>query len=398
MKRLFNLDLVAATLLVAGIVLILAILPDINKPFNILSQALSDIDITDINYSKVKMNIQPDTNIFIINAGDAKRGEMASHIKKILKFNPKVLGVDFYFTKEKSPKDDSLLNDVVSKSTNVVMASFFRDTSLNSPSLLNPDTLITSLKKFGTKNNCFGYVNLQSDKSYRTIRTFQPSIKYKDSTYLSFAAMVTGMFDSLALKRLFDRQNDIETISFNGNINKFQVIDVRELETDSTILENIRGKIVLYGFLGRSIFDSTNCEDKFFTPFNEYYIGRTFPDMYGIVIHANIIATILEGDYIHTPGVVNILIILFILIYLNIALFEYIKVKIPWLYGGEMKILVLIELVILLYIAVWLFAKFAIKLNIAMLLVSLLIAPDISEIYFSSVKNYFSLLYKRFKK
>ena len=120
--------------------------------------------------------------------------------------------------------------------------------------------------------------------------------------------------------------------------------------------------------------------------------------MYGITIHANIAASILEGEYIHTAPDSIIKVLIFLIIYLNIAFFEFIKDRVPWLYGGEMKIFVLVEVVFVLYIVVWLFAQFLIKINVSTLLIGLLIAPDVSEIYSSSVKNYLLLFIKRFKK
>ncbi len=58
-----------------------------------------------------------------------------------------------------------------------------------------------------------------------------------------------------------------------------------------------RDKIVLIGYVGDRI-DIDTGEDKFFTPLNSKYIGKANRDMYGIVVHANIISTILNGHYI----------------------------------------------------------------------------------------------------
>ena len=54
---------------------------------------------------------------------------------------------------------------------------------------------------------------------------------------------------------------------------------------------------------------------------NERPAGRTYPDMYGIVVHANVISMILRRDYIHdAPSWLNILISILVA-YFNVALF-----------------------------------------------------------------------------
>ena len=64
-------------------------------------------------------------------------------------------------------------------------------------------------------------------------------------------------------------------------------------------LSFIKDKIVLLGFMGINLNDKT-FEDIFFTPLNERYAGKSFPDMYGVVIQANIISMILNKKYINT--------------------------------------------------------------------------------------------------
>lgn len=68
-------------------------------------------------------------------------------------------------------------------------------------------------------------------------------------------------------------------------------------EFDVTQLKN---KIVLLGYLGipSQRADMRLDEDKLFTPLNARLSGRSYPDMYGLVIHANILRMALEKDHI----------------------------------------------------------------------------------------------------
>jgi len=71
-----------------------------------------------------------------------------------------------------------------------------------------------------------------------------------------------------------------------------------EEEGSTEALENlIEGKIVLLGYMGSTI-NTHSVFDKFYTPMNPNYIGRAEYDMFGIVVHANIIRMILDQDYI----------------------------------------------------------------------------------------------------
>ncbi|NJM93588.1 MAG: CHASE2 domain-containing protein [Cytophagales bacterium] len=56
---------------------------------------------------------------------------------------------------------------------------------------------------------------------------------------------------------------------------------------------------MIFGYLGES-FNDVSWEDKFYTPLNKTYAGKANPDMYGVVIHANIVSMILNHDYVYT--------------------------------------------------------------------------------------------------
>src|SRR5262249_51796170 len=67
----------------------------------------------------------------------------------------------------------------------------------------------------------------------------------------------------------------------------------------------LRDKIVLFGYLGTepAMRDSnawpyTIDEDRLFTPLNDRLSGRSYPDMYGVLVHANILRMMLQEDYI----------------------------------------------------------------------------------------------------
>ena len=62
-------------------------------------------------------------------------------------------------------------------------------------------------------------------------------------------------------------------------------------------------------------------KDRYFTPLNEKYSGRSHPDMHGVLVHANIISMIQHADYINEVSEVRLYIIAFLL-FLSIFFFR----------------------------------------------------------------------------
>jgi hypothetical protein len=128
---------------------------------------------------------------------------------------------------------------------------------------------------------------------------------------------------------------------------------------------------------------------------NEKYFGRSLPDMYGLAIHANIIYMILNSSYINTMADWLVWSLSFLILFLNITAYEIIKIKLPKFYGGEIKIIVLFELIIIIIMTILLFKNYYYKINITLVFFALLIGPDISEMYFSSIISLFDKITKR---
>ena len=76
----------------------------------------------------------------------------------------------------------------------------------------------------------------------------------------------------------------------------FYAVDVGQLERGEVLGDVFKNSIVMMGFLGKYMGDPV-WEDKFFTPLNKKVAGRANPDMFGLVVHANVVAMILNQDY-----------------------------------------------------------------------------------------------------
>ncbi|MBN4065782.1 hypothetical protein JYT51_00445, partial [Candidatus Amoebophilus asiaticus] len=85
MKYLLNKDSLFATLFVYIVILIFYLIPLNINFLDPLEQALSDFELTDIVFSKMreKESVKGDTNIVLVNIGNLSRRGIADEIKII---------------------------------------------------------------------------------------------------------------------------------------------------------------------------------------------------------------------------------------------------------------------------------------------------------------------------
>lgn len=374
-----------------------------------LSDAFADVEFTDIIYSQFDKNdeyrqvingkIQTDTNIVIVNIGHLDRGGIAAELDIINQFSPKVVAIDVNFEVEKEPFLDSMLMKAFSQTKNLVL--YGKGINYNDTS--NSFEFIKSCHpKFAQYGN-IGYTNLithregdsETDNYLKVCREFLPFVKNSETNELmkSFAVMVVELYSPESMNKLTKRNNTTETINYFGNIAyyekkpRYKVIDIQDIFSDNLDGSIFRDKIVLMGFLGRNL-DDTGGEDKFFTPLNSKYIGKTSPDMYGVVIHANTIGMILEGNYINKLPVWLGHLIGLIIVLLTFALFRHIYYNNKNWYDGVTKIIILIESLLILFIIVMIFGKYDYKIQLpAFYFVLIVISADYLEVYFGFIKN-----------
>src|SRR5204863_8612664 len=102
--------------------------------------------------------------------------------------------------------------------------------------------------------------------------------------------------------------------------------------------EMIKGKAVIFGFLGKQLGDPS-WSDKFYTPLNKKLAGKANPDMFGVVVHANIVSMILDEDYVDQMSDWQQYLLAFVICVLNVALFSIINTRYPSWYDGITKLL-----------------------------------------------------------
>jgi CHASE2 domain-containing sensor protein len=432
MKK-FLLDCLIATVFVFAVLLGIREVSefDVFNVFDPLGKSLGDMEITDITFSQLRLEKPPvDENIVIINTGLLSRAEVAQQIRTISALKPKVIGVDIFFDCAgcgTGPVDslccplaydtlsNLLLANAIEEAGNVVMVTKL----LQTDSLLNANSgdsdQYDSLEHTSAnlRGKAFeGYASLETSAEHqedlKTCRRFNPSMKLVNGeTVYAFSTMISKLYDSAKFQKLIDRGKRSEVINFRGNVPDVYGASAKEfagryiyletyqaLDTNTFLTSIIKDKIVLFGFMGESM-DDTSWDDKFITPLNKNFAGKTRPDMYGIVLHANIISMILNGDYVDELATWQQLIIAFIVCFLNVMLFFYITNKIPHWFDGLSLLVQLIQIVIctvlMMYVLTW--ANF--KLDLTITLAALALVGTCFELYINVVKRVFLVIRKR---
>ncbi len=354
-----------------------------------IAKAISDFDVYDIVYSRIREEPKVDTNIVLVNLSHLSRVEIAKQLEVINSHKPKVVAVDAIFQNEMDSAADSILSDAFSHCNNLVLVNKLDQFNEETNSY---DTVLISIQKFNryAKN---GYANLPNidEISFRTIRDFRPFAQLKTSQMPAFASKIAELYNPAAFNYLIKRENEVEKINYVGNFNKFYYVDadqVLDLEND---LSFIKDKIVLMGFMGISLNDRT-FEDIFFTPLNERFAGKAFPDMHGVIIHANIVSMILSKNYVNVMPKWLSLFLALLLSYLSAYIIYSMKIKFKDWFSGLSKLYILLITVFNLFVGVMVLHYFNYRIDLTLALAVVVLTNTIVEIYQSYVSKIFPSL------
>ncbi|MBK5272546.1 MAG: CHASE2 domain-containing protein, partial [Bacteroidia bacterium] len=299
----------------------------------------------------------------------ADREGIAYAIEKTASMNPKVMGLDAYFEGPRDPYKDSLLEAVFNKNRNLVVISRIEWDHHGKGKFLKDF--------YDSTHRLTGFGNLTGEEG-GTMRNFSPYEKIDDSVHYSFPAMLVKQYSPEAFKRLKKRHDHNEIINYTRRTHQYLIIEAEDLLNDNVDESAIKGKIALLAYISE---DEHDIEDKVFTPLNEKFAGKSIPDMNGIVVHANIISMILDNNYIKKlPSWVNILVAILIgWLHMSFFIRYYLENHI-WFHLVA-KFAQLLSAIFFVYIGIYLFDKFAIKLDMSLTLIVIVLAVDIIYFY-----------------
>ncbi len=380
--------------------------------FDPISQALSDFELTDYAFSNLRETPSVDQRIVLVNLAPT-RGLIAQQIMQLKALNPKVIGVDSFFDCEGGLYDtlncpqlldtlgNLMLSNAIQEAGNVVLVSKLVQTkALASKGDIDEYDSIEYSDKMFRDYARNAYANLPTDANYqddvKLCRSLYPKMTVNGNEELAFSVRLAMMYDSVKTEKFLARNKYEEVINFRGNVelmdNRLSSISKEDISTtrypimfyaidwdkflEEQYLEDIfKGSIVMLGSMG-SYFGDLSWEDKFFTPLNKKVAGRANPDMFGLVVHANVVAMILNEDYIGELKEWHKYAIAIVVCFFTIILFILIDRHLPLWFD---TLSVLIQVVLLLTVSgsvVYFFTNYSAKLDLALTLAaSALVGP-----------------------
>jgi CHASE2 domain-containing sensor protein len=139
-----------------------------------------------------------------------------------------------------------------------------------------------------------GYFNFVGD-SIAVVRYYPPFKTIRNHLQYAFSSRIAEKYNHDAFSILQKNSQPLQVINYRGNTESYTSFLIDQFDT-TQLADKIQGKIVLLGVLHKK--NPLVLEDLHFTPLNDKVNGKSFPDMYGVVIHANILSMILSKTYI----------------------------------------------------------------------------------------------------
>jgi CHASE2 domain-containing sensor protein len=387
-----------------------------------ISQALSDVELTDYSFSRLRIgDPEPDPNIVLVNISKLSRAEIAQQIRVISSFKPRVIALDMilscdggvYDTVNCPQRYDTLANllfaDAIKEAGSVVMGhKLWQSSQIKDPNILYYDSIEHTDADLRV-NAYEGFVNLPTgadiQEDLKICRTVIPQMVVNGKREIAFSVKIAELFDKKKADAFLQRNYEEEIINYIGNgpdpygastfPNRFSVLDYDQaLDPESFSPDLIKDKIIIMGFLGEDLSDRS-WEDKFFTPLNKQIAGRARPDMYGVVIHANIVSMIISANFIDQLSEYQKIAIAFLLIFFNMALFWFIQRRFPIWFDTISLGLQIFQLLVFAILVPYVMDWYNFKLDITVAFAGLALAGPCFEIYMSILKDILKAFRKR---
>ena len=347
----------------------LAIIPWGFKAFDPIKEVLNDFSYTDVYYTKISREARVDTSIVLINIGRADRRALADLVEAVGAAHPRAMGLDAYFL-ARPDAGTARLAKVLKAQPRLVVGEYLTEPAGSPASAFNlPPTQR-------------GYLNFVGNDSLNTtVRYFRPFLETADRRYTSWSAQLLRLADPAAFAALQSRQQDRETIRYQGDLSRFIAYEGAAVTAGAVPPAALKGKIIILGFLGEPMGTRTSLEDLHFTPLNAKQLGRSLPDMYGPVIQANILSMMLHRDYITPTPRWGELLLAFGVCYLHVMLFMYLYVHYLLWYHPLTTVIQFVSGAVLVYFMIQLFVGASVGLGVVLPVLTMILAVDVLCLY-----------------
>lgn len=337
------------TILTTGIFYFFFINISFLDPFE---KAFKDFSLSDVYYSENIKDSEVSNKIILVNVEHHDRLNIAKALKKIGNQSPKAIGIDIIFKDKKNAKSDSILKKALLNNDNIITSFYLED-----------NTVVKNDSFFDTPNQTSGFINLSfSDNESAVVRDFTGVKSLNDRPNYSLALQLAIKSGYIKPNENLDKFEDKLLINYTGNQSSFLIFEIDEILNNEGI-PALKNSIVLLGYLGTPTGNKYDIEDKLFTPLNSKFVGKSVPDMYGLLIHANIVNMLIQDDLIlKIPNFISYILAAVLCFFMTLFTLK-IEKRSSLLYQVMVKLLQLVVTIILLYISIVLL-KINVHLNI----------------------------------
>lgn len=378
----------------AAVLFVLHHLP-VNQLFiDPFSEAVKDYDLMDIAISQFRDHHLPelyDDRIAIVNTGVTDRSDLACALELLSNQPIAAIGLDLLLDTLYRTPEDSLLRDAVALAPKLVFGYTFREGHQEEEAVADLRT-----HPFFCSGRDSAFVNLATNDGF-SVRAFEPYKKIDGQRNPAFAVALATRYDAAVENSLKERKQAKEWINFKRiqpgprnmvypvnsmQLRHYRMLDIKDIMDGSVRLDDgsLRGKIVLLGFCGEHP-GAFSMNDRYYTPLNEKYSGRSLPDMHGVVVHANIASMLLDKDFIDEVGDVAMYGMVFLLLFCNYFCFEMLKGRNVYGSFPFARILQFMEFCLVFGLCIYLLAAFDVKLGFVTLAVAIALSYEIYEFY-----------------
>jgi CHASE2 domain-containing sensor protein len=361
----------------SGILIAILSLILVNISFlNPLKKVVKDFSFLDVYYAENFNDSNGiNTDIILINIEHRDRFELSQMIDKVRQGDPKIVGTDIMLVDEKEEFIDSYLSKSLNTDKIVSAYTIFGDSIEYNHPLFD-------------KSKYRGFVNLNFDNEQSVIRDFVGVQESFGETHLSFAAQIVKQVlpPSEWERHNYDKVlKGNTTITYHGYYDAFLTFGYDEFMENNN-LSLLKDKIVIIGYIGDPTGNVYDVEDKKFTPLNKITAGKSIPDMFGPVVHANIINMLLKNDIMYRVSNFWIGIITFLCTFLLIMALLRLETKDKISFRTKKQIILFLFTIIVTGLALWLF-KIGIILKITPILAVVLLSTSYIR-YYKDLINY----------
>ena len=331
----FRLEYLIASLVVMALVQLMVVISD-NLPeadetsfLNPVFDRIDFLNIADVSLDAifaVKDAEFPHPRIKVINVGEVAPvpdGMIALLLRKLHALGASVIGVDAIFDEqhfERFPPErmgevDALI-EALHEVPNVVVVNGFDERTGKPAFRLDPRVLTSQAQ--------YGFANLVPDAD-GVVRRFLPRAEVEGEQWLSLPVRMLRIAAPETVEQLLSLPPEPQIIYYTGTYFQFESVPIEDVVFGSMYDGDFfRDAIVLVGFVNEGGLFYLGDTHK--TPMGKK-IGVEGADMPGVLIHANVLNMLLQGDFITPVPAWGDWLLVFLLSYVSIAVYRVLRTK-----------------------------------------------------------------------